>query len=236
MPIDREFINSLPSNPLLGENKIIEEFNRILAESQKQNNREKFYNDFLDFYSFYQVYSAKHSLNLRFPPLTNDKRINIGIILNFFEKRQKELEEELDEIIALKNLEDRKSVFESMLKEDILYKLTNNELSEIYKIIDNVIDMVNENFTIRSNLKQRLINLLGILKRELKPEMPNFDRFWSLVGYTGILYGLYEQKTMRIIEKIKELLNIIWKVIAKAEGLPSTSPVLTIIFKELTPK
>ncbi len=236
MPIDREFINSLPSNPLLGENKIIEEFNRILAESQKQNNREKFYNDFLDFYSFYQVYSAKHSLNLRFPPLTNDKRINIGIILNFFEKRQKELEEELDEIIALKNLEDRKSVFESMLKEDILYKLTNNELSEIYKIIDNVIDLVNENFTIRSNLKQRLINLLGILKRELKPEMPNFDRFWSLVGYTGILYGLYEQKTMRIIEKIKELLNIIWKVIAKAEGLPSTSPVLTIIFKELTPK
>jgi hypothetical protein len=66
--------------------------------------------------------------------------------------------------------------------------------------------------------------------------MYNFDKFWALVGYTGLLYGLYEEKVMRILDKIKDVLNYIWKIQAKAEGLPSTNPVITIIFKELHTK
>jgi len=236
MPINRSFIENLPINPLLAETKIIDEFTKILEESNKSANRDKYYEDFLDLFSFYQVYAAKHSLNILFPPLTNDKKINTGIIINFFENRQKEINEELEDFMAFKKLEEKKVAFESMLSQEVIYSLSDSELNTLYRKLDSVIDSINENFDIRRNLKSRLINLLGILKRELKPKMPNFDKFWALVGYTGLLYGLYEEKVMKIIDKIKDVLNFIWKIQATAEGLPSTNPVITIIFKEIKPK
>ncbi|MGB9852724.1 MAG: hypothetical protein ACPLPX_07670 [Candidatus Kapaibacteriota bacterium] len=236
MPIDKHFIQNLPTNPLLGETQIIEEFRRLLDEANKKGNRDAYFEDFLDLFSLYQVYAAKHSLDILFPPLTNDKKINTGIIINFFETRQKEINEQLDDIMALKTLAEKKTAFETILSQDIVYNLSDKDLNTLYHKIDSIIDAVNENFDIKRSLKSRLINLLGILKRDLKAEMPNFDKFWALVGYTGLLYGLYEEKVMRILDKIKDVLNYIWKIQAKAEGLPSTNPVITIIFKEITPK
>lgn len=236
MSIDRTFIENLPVNPLLAETKIIDRFYKILEESNKTANRDKFYEDFLDLFSFYQVYAAKHSLNILFPPLTNDKKINTGIIINFFENRQKEIEEELEDYISFKKLEEKKVTFESMLSEGITYNLSDRELNTLYRKLDSIIDSITENFDIKRNLKTRLINLLGILKRDLKPTMPNFDKFWALVGYTGLLYGLYEEKVMKIIDKIKDVLNYIWKIQATTEGLPTTNPVITILFKEIKQK
>ncbi len=236
MAIDRTFIENLPVNPLLAETKIIDRFYKILEESNKTANRDKFYEDFLDLFSFYQVYAAKHSLNILFPPLTNDKKINTGIIINFFENRQKEIEEELEDYISFKKLEEKKVTFESMLSEGITYYLNDRDLNTLYRKLDSIIDSITENFDIKRNLKTRLINLLGILKRDLKPTMPNFDKFWALVGYTGLLYGLYEEKVMKIIDKIKDVLNYIWKIQATTEGLPTTNPVITILFKEIKQK
>lgn len=236
MPIDKDFVNSLPNNPLIAETRIIDEFNRILTEANKTNNREVFYNDFLDIFSFYQVYAAKHSMNVLFPPLSNDKKINLGIIYNFFETRQKEIEEELEDFLSYKKLYERKTIFESLLSNNVVYSLNDKELSTLYKRIDELIDLINENFHIRQSLKTRLINLLGVLKRELKPSMYNFDKFWALVGYSGIIYGLYEEKVLKIIDKIKEILNFIWKIQAKFEALPTTNPVITIVFKEIKQK
>lgn len=236
MAIDRTFIENLPVNPLLAETKIIDRFYKILEESNKTANRDKFYEDFLDLFSFYQVYAAKHSLNILFPPLTNDKKINTGIIINFFENRQKEIEEELEDYISFKKIEEKKVTFESMLSEGITYNLNDRDLNTLYRKLDSIIDSITENFDIKRNLKTRLINLLGILKRDLRPTMPNFDKFWALVGYTGLLYGLYEEKVMRIIDKIKDVLNYIWKIQATTEGLPTTNPVITILFKEIKQK
>ncbi len=236
MAIDRTFIENLPVNPLLAETKIIDRFYKILEESNKTANRDKFYEDFLDLFSFYQVYAAKHSLNILFPPLTNDKKINTGIIINFFENRQKEIEEELEDFISFKKLEEKKVTFESMLSEGITYNLCDRDLNTLYHKLDSIIDSITENFDIKRSLKTRIINLLGILKRDLKPTMPNFDKFWALVGYTGLLYGLYEEKVMKIIDKIKDVLNFIWKIQATAEGLPTTNPVITILFKEIKQK
>lgn len=236
MAIDRTFIQNLPNNPLLGETKIIEEFRRILEEANKKAERETFYDDFLDLFSLYQVYAAKHSLEILFPPLTNDKKINTGIIINFFETRQKEINEQLEDIMALKTLAEKKTTFETLLSQDVFYTLSDKDLNALYHKLDLIIDSINENFDIKRNLKSRIINLLGTLKKELKPKMQNFDKFWALVGYTGLLYGLYEEKVIKILDRIKDVLNYIWKIQAKAEGLPSTNPVLTIIFKEITPK
>lgn len=236
MSIDKDFVSSLPNNPLIAETRIIEEFNKILEQANKNSNRDAYYNDFIDIFSFYQVYAAKHSLNVLFPPLSNDKKINLGIIFNFFENRQKELEEELEDFFSYKKIHDRKSVFESLLNNNVIYSLSDKDLSTLYKKIDELIDLTNENFYIRHPLKARLITLLGILKKELKPTMYSFDKFWSLVGYSGIIYGLYADKVLRIIDKIKEILNYIWRIQAKFESLPSTNPVITILFKEIKPK
>ncbi|MCX7908753.1 MAG: 3-hydroxyacyl-CoA dehydrogenase NAD-binding domain-containing protein [Ignavibacteria bacterium] len=233
MALDKSFIQNLPTNPLLGETKIIEEFRKILEESNKKSTRETYYDDFLDLFSLYQVYAAKHSLDILFPPLTNDKKINTGIIINFFETRQKEINEQLEDVLSLKTLAEKKSTFETILSQDITYNLTDKDLNTLYHKLDLIIDAVNENFDVKRSLKSRLINLLGILKRDLKPTMQNFDKFWALVGYTGILYGLYEDKVMKILDKIKDVLNFVWKIQAKAEGLPSTNPVITVIFKEI---
>ncbi|MCX7880528.1 MAG: hypothetical protein N2517_07685 [Ignavibacteria bacterium] len=235
MAIDKSFIESLPSNPLLAETKIIGEFNRILENANKDFTREAFYEDFLNIFSFYQVYAAKHSLNINFPPLTNDKKINTGIIINFFENRQKETQIELEDFLSFQKLIEKKSTFESLLREEITYKLSDKDLNTLYHKFDSIIDLVNENFDIKRNLKLRLIGYIGTLKKELKPEMSNFDKFWSLVSYIGLLYGLYGDKVIKIIDRIKDVLNFIWKVQATAEGLPITNPVITIIFKEIKP-
>ncbi len=236
MAIDKSFIQNLPTNPLMGETKIIEEYRKLADEANKKGNRETFYEDFLDLFSLYQVYAAKHSLDILFPPLTNDRKINTGIIINFFETRQKDINEQLEDIMSMKTLLEKKTTFETMLREDVTYHLSDKDLNSLYRKLDLLIDAINDDFDIKRSIKTRLINHLGILKKDLKPNMHNFDRFWALVGYTGILYGLYEEKVMKILDMINSVLNYIWKIQAKAEGLPSTNPVLTIIFKEISPK
>lgn len=236
MAIDKSFIQNLPTNPLMGETKIIEEYRKLSDEANKTGNRDTFYEDFLDLFSLYQVYAAKHSLDILFPPLTNDKKINTGIIINFFETRQKEINEQLEDILSTKALIEKKTTFETMLRDEVTYNLTDKDLNTLYRKLDLLIDAVNDDFNIKRSLKTRLINHLGILKKDLKANMHNFDRYWALVGYTGILYGLYEEKVMKILDMINGILNYIWKIQAKAENLPFTNPVLTIIFKEISPK
>ena len=54
--------------------------------------------------------------------------------------------------------------------------------------------------------------------------MSSLDRFWGLIGEAGVALGKFGQDAKPFVDRIREIAQIIWRTQARAEELPSGTP------------
>jgi hypothetical protein len=54
--------------------------------------------------------------------------------------------------------------------------------------------------------------------------MSNYDRFHGLIGDSGILLGKFGQDAKPFVDRVREILSIVWLSQARTEELPSNTP------------
>lgn len=69
--------------------------------------------------------------------------------------------------------------------------------------------------------KNRLLKKLEALQAELHKKMSNFDRFWGFWVDASIYLAICGQNVQPFLDKAAQLLGIIAKVQAMAQGIPS---------------
>jgi len=58
---------------------------------------------------------------------------------------------------------------------------------------------------------------------ELHKRVSNLDRFWGFVGDAGVVLGKFGNDVKPIVDRIREMLGIVWRTQAKSEELESNA-------------
>lgn len=53
--------------------------------------------------------------------------------------------------------------------------------------------------------------------------MSSLDKFWGLVGDAGVVIGKFGKDAKPMVDRIREITQIIWSIQARAEELPSNT-------------
>jgi hypothetical protein len=72
---------------------------------------------------------------------------------------------------------------------------------------------------IEDNHKQHLLKRLERLQSELHKKMSDLDRFLGFVGDAGVVMGKFGKDAKPLTDRIKDIMNIVWRTQARAEEL-----------------
>ncbi|WP_426993052.1 hypothetical protein [Methylomonas sp. CM2] len=120
-----------------------------------------------------------------------------------------------------------RSHFKTSLSNVFHYEFTQGDLDRIQTLINELRNAVAEAPDLENDHRQRLLKRLENLQSELHKKVSDLDRFWGLIGDAGVVTGKLGDDAKPLVDRIREIADIIWRTQSKAEELPSgTQPTL----------
>jgi hypothetical protein len=231
MPIDEAFISKMSDNPLIAENEIINRFFKIMQFSTMNDDKSIFYEELVEIFSFYQVYSEKTDLDVSFPKLGSTPEANIELVTSFFKNRHRIINKKFIRFNSEKIILEKKMKFKALLNNEFIYIMTGEEVNRIQRHLSEVQKYIVDNIEIDRAYRLRLQRRIDFLNKDLKIEINSLDPYWALVGDAGVIVGKLRDKAKPIVENITEIVNIIWHLQARTEELASATPVMNLSYK-----
>ncbi len=126
---------------------------------------------------------------------------------------------------SVKYLSDQKTKYSSILGKTLTYQLSQNDLDIIQTSINELRGFITKSKFIDSDLKNRLLKRLEKLQSELHKNESNLDKFWGLIGDAGVVLGKFGEDAKPFFDRVNDIIRIVCKVQAKAEGLTKSLPI-----------
>ena len=221
MIFEDDFLDSLPDqlNQALG---LFCEVFFAYERSIPQENEIEHYADYVDSYYAIVAFLTSQGLQERFTIVeldTNNKLYNIQITQELYSSIRKFVES----LNNISLLEASKFKYNSKFTNLFSYKFSDGDLNKIQELINDLRAQINESNFFSLNHKGRLLNRLENLQKELHKRMSNLDKFWGLIGDAGVILGKFGNDVKPLVDRIKEITEIVWRTQAAAEELPSGS-------------
>ena len=109
------------------------------------------------------------------------------------------------------------------LESGFLYVFTQGDLERIQLLINQLRTLVAESTIFEAEHQRRLLLRLERLQAELHKKVSDLDRLWGLVGDAGVALGKFGKDVKPMLDRIREIVDIVWRTQARAEELPSGS-------------
>lgn len=219
MLFTEEFIHSFKDDPI---GKTIEICSQTFTalESQTQENWTR--DDFeilAEAYSFLveAVELGLLPINLPYPQLTgnipedcvNIHKYLIGIRERYSAEASK---------LRIQSLRTR---FRASLGNGFAYEFSQGDLDRVQQLINQLRDLITNADQLEKEHKQRLLRRLEKLQSEVHKKVSDLDRFWGLIGDAGVVLGKLGNDAKPIVDRIREIADIVWRTQSRAEELPS---------------
>lgn len=124
---------------------------------------------------------------------------------------------------SLKNYNSLKNRLVQRLSGGFYYEFSEGDLSKIQSLINELREKISASTDFDPNHRQRLLKRLEAIQREIHKKVADMDRLWGLVGDAGVAMGKFGENAKPIVDRIKEIAEIVWRTQARAEELPSGS-------------
>lgn len=105
------------------------------------------------------------------------------------------------------------------------YEFTDGDIDKVQKLLNELRDIISKSELFTADHQQRVLKRLERLQGELHKTISDLDRFWGLIGDAGIVIGKLGNDAKPIVDRIKEIADIVWRTQAKSEELPSGSSI-----------
>lgn len=117
----------------------------------------------------------------------------------------------------------RQESFATLLGRSFHYSLSEADAERIQGLINELRTLISENTQFKEDHRRRLLERLEQLQRELHRRLSNLDRFYGLVGDAGVLLGKFGNDAKPFVDRIREIVEIVWRSQAGAEQLPASA-------------
>lgn len=114
--------------------------------------------------------------------------------------------------------------FKASFGKGFLYEFSQGDLERLQNLINVTRTLIADARDLTDEHRQRLLRRLEKLQGELHKQVSDLDRFWGLVGDAGVVLGKLGSDAKPIVDRIREIADIIWSTQARAEELPSGMP------------
>jgi hypothetical protein len=127
---------------------------------------------------------------------------------------------------ALAKLEAFQNKFNISIGRSFHYEFSQGDLDRVQTLINELRTQISESKLVDEH-KQRLLARLEKMQAELHKKVSDLDRFWGVIGDAGVVIGKLGTDAKPIVDRLRELKDIIWSTQSRAEELPSgTNPPL----------
>lgn len=114
-----------------------------------------------------------------------------------------------------------RSHFKTSLGSAFHYEFSQGDLERIQELVNQLRQTVSESPHLQADHRQRLLKRLESLQSELHKKMSDLDRFWGLIGDAGVVLGKLGNDAKPLVDRIREIADIVWRTQSRAEELPS---------------
>ena len=219
-----QFIDELSPDRSIAIHQISERLFKFLGTngSPAQNN----YEVMLEALAIIQEYMKAHSLEFNFPTLSDSRETDSQLILKFFQELYKVSDNQLKKTDYEKKREHFALKFNSIFN----YEFSQGDLDRIQSLINEIRSILTDSEKFEEKYKSRLLKRLEKFQSELHKKVSDLDRFWGVVGEAGVALGKFGTDAKPLIDRFREIAEIVWRTQSRAEELPSgtTIPVITL--------
>ena len=117
-----------------------------------------------------------------------------------------------------------KRSFERKFGKGFLYQFSDGDLKRIQTLINELREIISKTEALDEDHRSRLLKRLEKLQSELHKTVSDLDRFWGLLIEGSVVLKKIGENAKPIVDRIQEIVNIVWRVQARAEELPSNLP------------
>jgi hypothetical protein len=220
-----DFLNNLPDDTYEAASLICNHFFSFDSQFKIPGKKIKAYKDYVEAYMATEIFLEIKKFKLTSISFTQDKLKNLDNIINFFKVLRIEIKKREDFIFIEKSREKFRQFFGQLF----IYEFSNGDLILIQKLINELRDLITHSELFDSKYKERLLKKLEGLQSEIHKKMSNLDKFWGFVGELGVVLGKFGKDAKPFVDRIREILQIVWRTQARSEELPSATaiPLLT---------
>ena len=103
------------------------------------------------------------------------------------------------------------------------YEFSQGDLDRIQSLLNDLRSLVSASEKFKPEHQQRILVRLETIQRELHKKVSDLDRFWGLVGDAGVMLAKLGNDAKPIVDRVREIADIVWNTQGRAEELPSTA-------------
>lgn len=215
----QEFIENIPEDTTKGVMYIIESYDSF-CESLGYNNGEtqrEIHDGFIDYFTLLEAYLTNKGFNVGKLEFDEQLDSNMNKIRDFFSNVRADFEK----IITKSTITELRNKYNTIFSNTFSYEFTTGDLDRIQKLINELRDNISLSELFTAEHKQRLLRRLEKIQSELHKKVSDLDRFWGLIGDAGVVIGKFGNDAKPIVDRIKEIADIVWRTQSRSEELPS---------------
>jgi len=215
---NEQFLNNLPSDPYEAVKALSDEF---LKEHSSTTEDVENYDRYLEAFAAMEAFIAATGLPFSIPKLEEQAGTeNVQTIAWFFQGLNDSVAKKVHE----STLNKKREKYAKMFGTTFMYQFSDGDLARIQQLLNELRDSITKSELFDAKHKQRILKKLENLQSELHKKMTSLDGFWGLIGDAGVALGKFGQDAKPLVDRIKEISQIAWRTQARAEELPSGTP------------
>lgn len=218
MLYDDEFLDSLRDDPVLGTLELCGRAIKVVSSHEDWTVED--FDVLVEAYALLtEVIDARMlPLDLEYPELYGTFSTPACNALFSFIQKIKELCEAEQSKLRLDALRSR---FRVNLGKGFSYEFSQGDLDRVQVLINHLREQISATHQLEREHQQRLLRRLERLQSELHKRVSDLDRFWGLIGDAGVVLGKVGNDAKPIVDRIREIADIVWQTQSRAEELPS---------------
>lgn len=114
-----------------------------------------------------------------------------------------------------------RSRFRNSLGSGFAFEFSQGDLDRVQELINQLRTLISAGTSLDEEHRQRLLRRLEKLQSELHKKVSDLDRFWGLIGDAGVVLAKLGNDAKPIVDRIREITEIVWQTQSRTEELPS---------------
>lgn len=220
-----EFVDSLRDDPVRGALEICQVSRKDLPSSLSNYN-DAHHKRLIEVYALLTELIESNLLvidNLLKFKLIGEISSDCGNILEFVAYVKQECTVQAAQL----ELESKRLKFKATLGASFCYEFSQGDMERVQSLVNQIRELISSSENLEADHQRRLLMRLEKLQSELHKRMADLDRFWGLIGDAGVVLGKLGTDAKPVVDRVKEIADIVWQTQSRAEELPSgTSPPL----------
>jgi len=216
-----EFTDLLPDDSIMALNAICREFRRFDQYAQQ---RTQLLEGYFKALAIFRAYALTNEYPVAEIVPGNESAASITNIRNYLYQQ----ESETNRLLHTTYLEQETRKYTDKFDSSSVYVFSEDDYTVIQRLLNEIRDIITNSDIITNKHKNRLLERLERMQRELHKKTSDLDRFWGFIGEAGIVLGKFGNDIKPLIDAISELAKIVWKTIAIKETLLNSKMPITL--------